>query len=412
METEGNKRWFESPGIWFWAAMAIGAALRFYLVVFTEGTRDVEIWGGHAHSIAEEGLVDYYRSNAEANHPPFISYVESLLFRFYDATGFSYRILLRAPIALADAGTTLLLILLLVASPYRWLVGACYWCNPLAIIFSAHHGNTDSVIPFFLLLCIWFLSKGNTIGGAAAAGASLWIKLPGILAFPALLLFIKGWRRRLVFLGVAGGTAILTYLPVLIQDPQVVMTNVFGYHGQPIHTTGYVSIWGPRVLLFSFIASPPSWPESLHAPVTFFLNHSWQLAVCLAWLVVWLRRSKNSVTELCATIGMLYVVTYAFSDNWSFQYFAWSIPFWFFLGRWFVITATVLGTGYIYSLYWLLCGNPWLQGRWDFVAHPQWPPVVMMFRNFAVLFFFLGACFFLVRSVYNKTAAVNRGGSG
>jgi hypothetical protein len=43
MDAGQSERWFQRPGIWFWAAMAIGAALRLYLVVWTEGTRDVEL---------------------------------------------------------------------------------------------------------------------------------------------------------------------------------------------------------------------------------------------------------------------------------------------------------------------------------------------------------------------------------
>jgi hypothetical protein len=63
---------------------------------------------------------------------------------------------------------------------------------------------------------------------------------------------------------------------------------------------------------------------------------------------------------------MLYVVVYGFSDSWAFQYFAWSLPFWFFLPPWFFVSAIALGTAYIYSLYWFVCGNAWLLGKWDF----------------------------------------------
>lgn len=395
-------RWFTRLGIWFWLAIAIGAAIRFYLVVFTEGTRDVELWQTHATNVRDLGVIGYYHFDEGANHPPFISLVESLLLRAADATGIPFRILLRAPFALIDAGTTILLLALLGASPWRAVGAACYWLNPLAIILSAYHGNTDSAIPFFLLLCVWLLSKSHVVGGAMAVGAGLWIKLPGILAIPALVFFIQGWRRRLLFLFVAGITALSTYLPALIQDAKIVIVNVFGYHGGQIHTTGYVSIWGPKVLLFSFIAAPDKWPESYHAPVLFFLNHSWQLALILSLLLTLLRRSRHSTHQVCATIGMLYVVIYGFSDSWAFQYFAWSLPFWFFLPSWFFAPATVLGSGYIYSLYWLLCGNLWLLGKWDFIGHPYWPPIVMGFRNLAVLFFFISACIFLASAIWEE----------
>src|SRR4029077_20690617 len=149
----------------------------------------------------------------------------------------------------------------------------------------------------------------------------------------------------------------------LVADAQIVIANVFGYHGDHLYTTGHIPVWGTKVLLFSFIAPPEKWAEQLHAPVMFFINHTWQLALILGLLLVWLRRSRRSVPEVCATIGMLYVVIYGFSDIWAFQYFAWSLPFWLFLPPWFFVPAIALGTTYIYSLYWLLLRKPLVFGQ-------------------------------------------------
>src|SRR5947209_8740075 len=85
--------------LWFWIAIAVGLALRFYLVVFTEGTQDVSIWERHARDVHDAGLIGYYHLDPSANHPPFITEVESLLLRASDASGVPFRILLRAPFA-------------------------------------------------------------------------------------------------------------------------------------------------------------------------------------------------------------------------------------------------------------------------------------------------------------------------
>src|SRR5260370_33477045 len=55
--TDARDHWYLRPGIWFWAVIALGAALRFYCVIFTEGTQDVEIWERHARDVCERGLV-------------------------------------------------------------------------------------------------------------------------------------------------------------------------------------------------------------------------------------------------------------------------------------------------------------------------------------------------------------------
>src|SRR5947208_15269483 len=103
-----------------------------------------------------------------------------------------------------DAMTAFLLLLLLGASQWRFLSAAAYWLNPLSTIFSAYHGNTDSAVAFFLVLCVWLLSKDKLLAAAVALGVSLWIKLPTLLAIPALLLFIPDCRSLVQSLLIAG----------------------------------------------------------------------------------------------------------------------------------------------------------------------------------------------------------------
>src|SRR5260221_14294724 len=183
-------RWYSRSGNWFWVVIALGLAVRFYLVIFTEGTQDVAIWERHARDVCDRGLIAYYHGDPSANHPPFITEVESLLLRVSDTAGIPYRILLRAPFALLDLGTTFLLLLLFGECRWRFVVAAAYWLNPLSIIFSAYHGNTDSAVAFVLVLCVWLLSMDKLLAAAVALGVSLWIKLPTVLAIPALVLFI------------------------------------------------------------------------------------------------------------------------------------------------------------------------------------------------------------------------------
>jgi Glycosyltransferase family 87 len=391
---------FSRAGVWFWTAIVLGAAIRFYLIVFTEGTFDAVLWEGHSRDVINRGVVGCYHVNGSANHPPFISEMEALLLRMSDATDISYRIFLRAPFALFDAGGAFLLLMLLAASPWRFVIAACYWLTPLAIILSAYHGNVDSAVGFFLLLSVWLLSKEKTVIAAAALGMSLWIKLPGVLAIPALALFVQGWRQRLWFLGVVGIVGVIGYFPALIQDAHVIYRNVLSYRGQNLHTTAGVSTWGPRVLLFSVIASPSKWPIATRAPILFSLAHGWQIGLAFALLISWLRRFRRSAVELGATIAINYVIICALSDGFSFQYFAWSLPLWFLLPAGFCAPAVFLTSAYVYSLYWFLCGNGWLLGQWDFVGHPYWPPFILWFRNAAYLVFFISAVWFLLSEIW------------
>jgi hypothetical protein len=401
---KANSRWWLRPGAWFWFIVVAGALARIYLVVFTEGTYDAGLWQLHAMRISGMGLLDYYHSTTNANHPPLIFLFGVRVWRIADSTGIPFPVLFRAPFACLDAVSALLLLKLLRCHPERVLLTAAYWINPLSILLSAYQGNTDSAVAFFLLLSVWLLSKRRVAFAAITIGLSLWIKLPGILAVPAIVFYLRTWRARFVFISVAAAVAVVGYFPWLIQDPAIIATNVLGYHGRMLQTQAGVAAWGPRVIFFSVIASPDEWPEQLQPPVVWFLQHNWQIGLVLAFGLILLRQSRRSVRGLCVTIAMAYVVLCGVTDYWAFQYFAWSLPFWFYLRPWFFVTATAVVTAYLYSLYWTLCGNPWLLGRWDFAAHLEWPTSVIFFRNIAVLFFAISASVFLIGALVDQIA--------
>src|SRR5438132_13575801 len=97
--TDARDHWYLRPGIWFWVVIALGAALRFYCVIFTAGTQDVEIWERHARDLREQGLIGYYYGDKSANNPPFISEAESVLLRTSAESGGAFRIFLRSSLA-------------------------------------------------------------------------------------------------------------------------------------------------------------------------------------------------------------------------------------------------------------------------------------------------------------------------
>src|SRR5437016_10665894 len=274
-------------------------------------------WEDHAQQVLNRGLIGYYHANSFANHPPFISKVSALILQIATVTHVPFRILFRAPFALLDAGNALLLFSLLPENRWRFFGTACYWLSPAAILISAYHGNTDTAVAFFLLLAVWMATNQRIVSSGAALGASLWVKLPGILALPALLILFRRWRLRGIFLLAAAITALSTYLPALIQDYKVVCTNVFGYRGLILQTAEGVPLWGPSVLLFSTLVPVQAWPDESHRLTLFLLEDSWYIAIAAMLLLSWLRRNRPSPPELCATIGMAYAVLFGFSDYWA-----------------------------------------------------------------------------------------------
>ena len=391
----------------FWCAITLGAALRIYCVIWTNGTGDMDDWEDHALQVQDRGLIGYYHANSFANHPPFISEVGALVLKTAVATHIPFRILFRGLFAIVDAANALLLFMLLPADSRRLLLTACYWLSPIAIIISSFHGNTDTAVAFFLLLSIWLGRHSRTVGSGISFGAGLWIKLPGILALPALIALFRNWRARAIFLLAAAIAILSTYLPALIQDYKIVLTNVFGYRGLILQTPGGVPLWGPSVLLFSTILPIQSWPEKFLRATLFVLEQSWYLAIAGMVILMWLRRRYSEATQVCATIAMAYVILLAFSDYWAFQYFAWSLPFWFFLSWRFWAPAVCLTSAYLYSLHALYCGSALLRGGWNFSAHPYLPFFILAIRDVSVLFFFVAGCIFLIAAARSRRESLS-----
>jgi Gpi18-like mannosyltransferase len=390
----------------FWGAIALGAMLRAYCVIFTIGTGDLDDWQDHAQQVHDHGLIGYYHGNSFANHPPFMSEAGAFILWLANRSHVPFRILFRAPFALVDAANALLLFWLLPETRWRGLATACYWLSPAAILISAYHGNTDTAVPFLLLVSIWLAAKQRIAISGAVFGTTLWIKLPGMLALPALLPMFRGSRTRVLFLIAATITALATYIVPLIQDWQIVVTNVFGYRGLILQTAGGTPLWGPSVLLFSTFVPIQSWPDSFLRPALYLVGHSWELAIGAILILAWLRKDRHSAAQICATIGMFYAVLFGMSDNWAFQYFAWGLPFWFFLRWWFAVPAVTLTSLYLYALHSFFCGNPWLLGSWDFSAHPTLPFAVLLLRDLAVAFFLISGCVFLFRAIRGERASV------
>jgi hypothetical protein len=391
----------------FLSALAIGAALRLYCVVFTNGTGDMDDWEDHALQVHDHGLISYYHANSYANHPPFIFELSSLMVQASVATRIPFRVLFRGLFALVDAGNALLLFKLLSGDRRRFLATVIYWMSPVAIITSSFHGNTDTAVAFFLLLAVWVATKMRPVLSGIVFGVGLWVKLPGELALPAFMILFRSWRARLIFAIAAVVTALSTYLPAMIQDYKVVWTNVFGYHGLLLQTSGGVPLWGPSVLLFSTLVPIEVWPDKLLRVTLFVLQQSWNIAIAAMLTLMWLRRNRRMPTEICATIGMAYVILLGFSDNWAFQYFGWSLPFWFFLPWRFSIPAVSLISIYLYALHSLFCGNALLLGAWDFAAHPTLPFPILCLRDLGVAFFMVSAFTFLIAATRAHAPSVS-----
>jgi len=377
---------------WFWIAIALGLALRLYLVIFTGGTLDVDVWDSHAATLNLRSMVSYYQGGTfRFNHPPPSGWFFANAWALGREFGIPFAVLLRLPFVLLDAGCVGLILRGLRGQSQRHLLAALYWLHPLAIIYSSYHGNTDSAVAFFVLLSLLFATRDRAIAAGVVLGLSLWIKLPGILAAAGLVFVLSSWKKRLLFCAALGASALIGYLPILIENASSVLNAVIFYSGEVIQTETGVTAWGLQNLLPAPIRIPSGAPRLAYLDsLDFLFGHNTIIVVIPIVVLAWCRRRETSIRGLATTIAGSYAILYGLTNYWAFQYFAWSVPFWVLGNRRFGAAATLFSTAYIYGLYAWLCGDPFLYGEWDFLGRPDWPPWLRGLRDVTNLFF-LGA---------------------
>ncbi len=400
MATPGRRlRALERPGAWFWLALALGAALRAWLVVATDGTFDVAIKAVHGHSVNTFGVLGTYERSEIFNHPPamgrFFAAAESLA----QWSGVPFRACLRAPFALIDLATVLLLLRALRTSRWRFAAAAAYWLHPLTLLFSAYHGNTDTAVAFFCLLAMVATVAGRALPAGAALGVGLWVKLPVLVAAPVLCLAFATWRARALFAAAVLAVGALGALPELAQDPALLYRRIVAYPGTGVVTPRGIAVWG---LWYALRLSGTPLADSAAA---------WNTPLCFApiLLLAWLRRGERESRALGAALCASFALLYGTTSFWAFQYLAWSLPFWLFLPARIAAPVTLLLAAYVYGVYALFTGSPLLLGRWDFVRHAPWPPVLSWLRDASVLACFLVGWGSLARAVLRLRARVGEG---
>ena len=255
------------------------------------------------------------------------------------------------------------------------------------------------------------VARGHAAAAGALLGASLWIKLPGLLAVPALWFALPDWRARAKFTAAAAVVGFIGYAPALAAEAEVVIRAVFLYSGLRIQTTAGIPIWGIQILQPAVTDLSRDWGFAFHQ---FLLDYyRFNTAVCAAAivLVAWCRRRATGGIEIAGNIAACYAVLYGLTSFWAFQYLAWSLPFWLVAGWRFGLAASLVSTAYIYVLYAWLCSSPFLLGEWDFMGQPHWPQAILLLRDAAALFFFATAWYTILRAVAGEARRWRRASS-
>src|SRR6185437_5554585 len=241
-----------------WRIAILGAAglsflCKIALALNTFGTNDVYAWERFAHWSGLFGS-RLYAIDPAFNHPPSMIHTLALLSWLTRSTGVFFPFWLRLPAILADLGSLWVLSRIFEARLHEPLIRwglLLFAFSPALILVSGFHGNTDSVVMFFLLLCVW---RGEPdLQSGAAFGAAMCVKILPIVVLPVLFFARRDWRRRRAFLASAAAVIVIGWSPYLFRNPADIYRQV-------VHYSSIYGHWGL------------TWVAAWHMP---FFRDSW-----------------------------------------------------------------------------------------------------------------------------------------
>jgi len=326
-------------------AAAIAFVLKILLAMNTYGSNDVYrwelfiLWGRYLGA-------DVYRAVWDFNHPPFMIHATRVLDWLAGKSGIFFPFWFRLPAILADIGN--LVILWRILEPrfdeptIRWSI-LFVALSPALILISGFHGNTDSVVIFFVLLSILLTQKGASDWAAGAAfGLGLCIKIFPVIVIPVMLFYRRDYRQRLAFLDAMGIVMLLASAPFFYQAPADTIRKVFGYRS-------YYGHWGLSYFIDS--KQPIAWLNS-----DFKAYGAWLLLALITAVSYWMNRSSRR-PPLFSQAAIVFFLFLAGASGFGVQYLAWLVPFTVASGA--LPAAAFLATS---GAFLLLVYNYWSQG--------------------------------------------------
>jgi tetratricopeptide (TPR) repeat protein len=362
---------------------ATAAALCFKLVLAlkTYGTNDVYRYEEFLASYRFLG-VQVYRATFDLNHPPSMLHVLTLVGWLTNITGLPFPFWLRVPGIFADVGSVWVLSKILGErlreQSMRWAL-LMFAVAPPMIMMSGFHGNTDTIMVFFLLLSVYLTEQGQHIAAAGAAfGLSMCFKVPPIITVPLMFFYLPDLKKRVTFFASAAAALIIAWSPYIFEDPRFILGQIFGYRS-------YYGHWGLSYLVVLLVQRMPElgWLNEAYRKIGAELL----LAVIVA-LSFYLSRIKRR-PRLYAQVGMVFFLFLSLCNAFGIQYLTWLVPWVVGLG---LLPTAVYYTAtgvFMYLVYnWWCQGIPWYMadsiriGDWnghlDYFQLACWLSVLLM----------------------------------
>ncbi|MGI8889287.1 MAG: glycosyltransferase 87 family protein [Chthoniobacterales bacterium] len=317
------------------------------------GTNDVVTFYLFSKVLIEHGLGWTYQNVILFNHPPLTAYFLELLqylqrIPILQANGISFPFLLRLPGVLADFIAVLVLLRFKSQDARLYLPTwalVLFALNPLSIMVSGFHGNTDSIMVMFLVVSVYFASRERPLLCGLFLALSTQVKIAPLLFAPVL--FFYWWQRgsALRFSIPFTLTSLLLWSEPLLFFPRLFLHNVVSY-------SSYWGIWG-----FSYLLRMTGRQE--FSRVSFFgLAHSQDavmqickiIIVAIVLTVAW-RRRKTDSAGLRDSLAYAWLAFFIFAPGVCVQYLIWCAPFFLFLSPGFYACVMISSSIFAFAFY-------------------------------------------------------------
>jgi hypothetical protein len=352
-ENNEQPRKIFSSGFWILLAAIVATAVKLLLAWNTIGTNDTIVFFRCARELTLQGLAETYRQAILFTHPPLVAYYLRAIYElsnsaFFVQNNISFAFLLRLPGIVADFVSSLVILKLAETLPGRripfWAL-LLFALNPISLMVSGFHGNTDSVMVMFVLLSCLMAALPLPLFCGLFLGLSCQVKIVPVLLLPAFLLFWHHQRRLRPFIAAFIFTSVLLIFEPLLFSPGAYVKNVLSYGG-------YWGLWGFTYLIrsiqfqqlnrISFFGLSPA-----AIIISNFLKF---IVVCSVLFLAWRRRDSDA-RGLVVTLAMSWLIFFIFAPGVAPQYFVWLTPFLLFVSPVFFAFFTGAASIFLFIFY-------------------------------------------------------------
>jgi Gpi18-like mannosyltransferase len=184
---------FAVDGIWL--VLLLGLILRLILAFFKGFDVDMSLFLYWSQQLADRGPWHFYDQDFFTDYAPGYMYVLFVIGKLDQLFGFNrdtYEYILKIPAIVADLASAYILWRLLEGKESNVRLGAAalYLLMPPVLLIGPIWGQVDSVLAFFLLLSVYYISRGRPVAGAVAFTVGFLVKPQAIAALPVLAFWI------------------------------------------------------------------------------------------------------------------------------------------------------------------------------------------------------------------------------